>query len=153
MISGTLYQNYEKICQKGFELCKDIKNHNNPKEIVAFFDIDGTLIDNATNTLIPCVYNLYNYIKHIGLTVAIITARPGDKGNFFRTIQQLEYLGINNYDYLFVRPPHMQDFHKYKMFARLFVVNQGYKPIFSIGDQEFDVGYFGGKALLLTSLY
>lgn len=151
MITGTLYENYEKICQKGFDLCKHIKQYPNPKEIVAFFDIDGTLIDNSTNTLIPCVYQLYNYVKDIGITIAIITARPGDTQNFFRTIQQLEHLGINNYDYLFVRPPYMLDLHKYKMFARLYVVDQGYKPIFSIGDQTFDIGHFGGESLLLTN--
>jgi predicted secreted acid phosphatase len=139
---------YEKICDKGIELCNT--TINGPKnDYVAFFDIDGTLINNDSHNIIPSVYNLYKYAQKCGITIAIITARRGDKKNFILTINQLESLGINNYDFLFVRPPYLENLHTYKMFARKYVVEMGYKPLFTIGDMDFDMGLYGGTELLL----
>ena len=38
----------------------------------------------------------------------------------------------------------MTDVKKYKKYARKNVVETGYKPLFSIGDMEWDIGEYGG---------
>ena len=47
----------------------------NPKQAV-IFDIDDTLIDSKTHTLITPVYQLYKYCQNKGYNIYIITARP-----------------------------------------------------------------------------
>ena len=43
---------------------------------LTIFDIDDTLIDSRTHTIIKPVYQLYKYCQNKGYNIYIITARP-----------------------------------------------------------------------------
>jgi hypothetical protein len=66
-----------------------------------------------------------------------------------RTIEQLKNFKISNYDLLYFRPENMKNVKEYKTFARKNVVESGYKPLFSIGDMEWDIGQYGGEPILI----
>lgn len=117
---------------------KSIKNH------AVIFDIDDTILNPETNTLIQPIFELYNYALENNIYTIFITARDGYEMNQKFTIEQLNSHGIKGYDLLYFRPPNMTDVKKYKKYARKNVVETGYKPLFSIGDMEWDIGEYGG---------
>jgi hypothetical protein len=115
---------------------KKIKNY------VAIFDIDSTILDE--NILINPIYELYNYAIENNIYTVFITAREGNKETMKYTLDQLKFFNIKNYDLLYFRPYHMKDIKEYKLYARKNVSDNGYIPLFSIGDMEWDVGQYGG---------
>ena len=119
---------------------KSIKNY------VAIFDIDDTIL-NTDNILIEPIYKLYEYALLNNIHTIFISARDGSKYNVKYTIKQLKDFNIKGYDLLYLRPPHMTDIEKFKLYARMNVVECGYIPLFSIGDMYWDVGEYGGESI------
>jgi hypothetical protein len=142
--------NQQKILIKVNEGINIINSINqDPKKYVAFFDIDSTLVD-INGLLIEPVFFLYKKTIEKGITVVIITARPGFTQNLEWTKEQLYNLGIRNYSLLVAKPPQIEDIYQYKLFARRMVVEKGYIPLFTIGDMDFDMGKYGGTELLIS---
>ena len=117
------------------------------KKYVVILDIDDTIYDTKKNTLIEPIYDLYNYALLQNVYTVFITAREGSEQSTKFTVDQLNALGIKGYDLLYLRPPHMKNIHKYKEYARQNVFESGYIPLFSIGDQKWDSGDYGGHGI------
>lgn len=136
-----IYYDKMKIGQKIIDQRdKSIKNY------VAIFDIDDTIL-NTDNILIEPIYKLYEYALLNNIHTIFITAREGSKYNVKYTIKQLKHFNIKGYDLLYLRPPHMTDIEKFKLYARMNVFECGYTPLFSIGDMYWDVGEYGGESI------
>jgi len=116
------------------------------KQYTAIFDIDETIINK--NILIEPIYNLYIHAVKNNIRIVFITARDGNKDTIDFTIKQLKHFGLE-YDLLYFRPPSMKNVEKFKLFARMNVVENGHEPLFSIGDMHWDVGKFGGIPILI----
>jgi predicted secreted acid phosphatase len=136
---------YQLAKQKGiYQIDNRDKKINN---YVAIFDIDDTIFNTKTNKLIDSIHELYQYALKNNVYVIFITARDGSGINKDLSIQQLKSLGLS-YDLLYFRPPYM-DVKKYKKYARKNVIDTGYKPLFSIGDMNWDIGEYGGFGILI----
>ena len=120
---------------------KSIKNY------VIILDIDDTIYDPKKNELIEPIHDLYNYALSQNIYTVFITAREGSNHTKDITVYQLNSLGIKGYDLLYLRPPHMTNVYKYKKYARRNVVESGYTPLISIGDQPWDCGDYGGHGI------
>ena len=142
MIGNDTYILTKEYCMSLIEnRDKNIKNN------VIILDIDDTIYNTYTDTVIEPILELYNYALSQNIYTVFITAREGSKQNQKRTVEQLNELGIKGYDLLYLRPPHMKDIPKFKKYARRNVVESGYIPLFSIGDQEWDSGEYGGYGI------
>ena len=119
----------------------------NIKKYVVILDIDDTIYDTKKNTLIEPIYDLYNYALSRNIYTVFITAREGSEQSKNFTVDQLNALGLIGYDLRYLRPPGMKDVYKYKTYARRNVVESGYIPLFSIGDQRWDSGDYGGHGI------
>lgn len=113
-----------------------IKNH------VVIFDIDDTIID-INGNIIESIYKLYQYALENNIYIVFITAREGTEVNKKLTMEQLKHHKIK-YDLLYFLPPYMRNekyeiIEKYKFYARKNVTECGYKTLFSIGDNLWDV--------------
>ena len=138
---NDIYYDKMKVGQKIIDQRdKSIKNY------VAIFDIDDTIL-NTNDIIIEPIYKLYNYALSNNIRTIFITAREGNKDNIKHTIKQLKRFNIKGYDLLYLRPPHMKNIEKFKLYARMNVVECGYTPLFSIGDMYWDVGEFGGESI------
>lgn len=145
--------------KKGVEYIDNMNMKQNKKYCV-IFDIDDTIIDisrdkykkdtNGYNDkiIIP-IYNLYEYAKKKGITVIFVTARPGYDYVIKETEKELEHHNISYHDVFFM-PPDMKNVELYKLFARKYINDMGYQPIFSIGDNFWDIGEYGGKGILIN---
>jgi hypothetical protein len=111
---------------------------------VIILDIDDTILNPEKNTLINPIFDLYNYALENNIYTIFITAREGNIKTMNYTLSQLKNLGIRGYDLLYFRPPQMKNIKEYKLCARKNVCENGYTPLFSIGDMYWDVGEFGG---------
>jgi len=133
---------YEKMID-GIDI---IDQCDKSKQYTAIFDIDETIINK--NILIEPIYNLYIHAVKNNIRIVFITARDGNKDTIDFTIKQLKHFGLT-YDLLYFRPPSMKNVEKFKLFARMNVVENGHEPLFSIGDMHWDVGKFGGIPILI----
>jgi len=131
----------EKGVKHIYKRDKTIKNY------AVIFDIDDTILNPVSNTLIKPIYDLYQHALENNVYTIFITARDGSGMNKELTINQLKSHGIKGYDLIYFRPPHMTDIKKYKKYARKNVVETGYKPLFSIGDMLWDIGEYGGVGI------
>jgi len=125
-----------------------------PKKIndIVFFDIDDTLLEPFTNVPIVEVLEFYKYLVKNGYNVAIITARVQTEINYKYTVNDLESIGIkNDYKFLVLRPPEINDIKLYKKTARKKIIEQGFNPLMSIGDMDWDVGEYGGIGIIVLS--
>lgn len=122
---------------------KSIKNY------VLILDIDDTIYDTKKDKIIEPIHDLYNYALSQNIYTVFITAREGSKYMQNITVDQLNNLGIKKYDLLYLRPPKMTDVYKYKKYARRNVVESGYTPLISIGDQPWDCGDYGGHGIYI----
>ena len=113
------------------------------------FDIDDTLLNVDTLTLIPNIYSFYQYCLKKGYTIFIITARAGTEQNIAATAQQLTNLGIGGYNSIYFRKEHDMNMHSFKENSRRNVYNEGYKVIMSLGDNIWDIGKYGGVGVLV----
>jgi predicted secreted acid phosphatase len=119
---------------------------------IVFFDIDETLLEPYTNKPIIPVLEFYKYLVKHGYNIAIITARVQTKINYEYTINDLESIGIkNDYKFLVLRPPEINDIKEYKKTARKKIVEQGFNPLMSIGDMHWDMGEYGGIGIIVLS--
>lgn len=118
----------------------------NPKQAV-IFDIDDTLIDSRTHTIIKPVYQLYKYCQNKGYNIYIITARPRIPYGVQLTLNQLYSLGITGFKNIAFRPPLEIDVPGYKLKARKAI---GDEVIMSVGDKKWDIGEAGGYGILVT---
>ena len=131
------------------------------------FDIDGTLI-RYDKTPIKPVVKFYHYCLKKGIPIFIVTARPGTEYNKDYTIDELHknniqgWEGMSFYDNSFnnwgiAESPlryltstiYPGSIYRYKYNARKNIYENGFNTILSIGDQEFDVGEYGGVSVLL----
>ena len=118
----------------------------NPKQAV-IFDIDDTLIDSRTHTIIKPVYQLYKYCQNKGYNIYIITARPRIPYGVQLTLNQLYSLGITGFKNIAFRPPLEIDVPGYKLKARKAIPDD---VIMSVGDKKWDIGEAGGYGILVT---
>ena len=118
----------------------------NPKQAV-IFDIDDTLIDSRTHTIIKPVYQLYKYCQNKGYNIYIITARPRIPYGVQLTLNQLYSLGITGFKNIAFRPPLEIDVPGYKLKARKAITDD---VIMSVGDKKWDIGEAGGYGILVT---
>jgi predicted secreted acid phosphatase len=118
----------------------------NPKQAI-IFDIDDTLIDSRTHTIIKPVYQLYKYCQNKGYNIYIITARPRIPYGVQLTLNQLYSLGITGFKNIAFRPPLEIDVPGYKLKARKAI---GDEVIMSVGDKKWDIGEAGGYGILVT---
>jgi predicted secreted acid phosphatase len=118
----------------------------NPKQAV-IFDIDDTLIDSKTHTIITPVYQLYKYCQNKGYNIYIITARPRIPYGVQLTLNQLYSLGITGFKNIAFRPALEIDVPGYKLKARKAISDE---VIMSIGDKKWDIGEAGGYGILVT---
>ncbi len=118
----------------------------NPKQAV-IFDIDDTLIDSRTHTIIKPVYQLYKYCQNKGYNIYIITARPRIPYGVQLTLNQLYSLGITGFKNIAFRPPLEIDVPAYKLKARKAIADD---VIMSVGDKKWDIGEAGGYGILVT---
>lgn len=118
----------------------------NPKQAI-IFDIDDTLIDSRTHTIIKPVYQLYKYCQNKGYNIYIITARPRIPYGVQLTLNQLYSLGITGFKNIAFRPPLEIDVPGYKLKARKAISDE---VIMSIGDKKWDIGEAGGYGILVT---
>ena len=122
-----------------------INQRDKTKKYVAIFDIDETILINDTR--IEPIYMLYQYALINHIDVIFITAREWTENNVKETIDQLNRLCIKNYLNIYFRPEYITDIETYKTICRKNIVDNGYEPLFSIGDMYWDVGSFGGISL------
>ena len=118
----------------------------NPRQAV-IFDIDDTLIDSRTHTIIKPVYQLYKYCQNKGYNIYIITARPRIPYGVQLTLNQLYSLGITGFKNIAFRPPLEIDVPGYKLKARKAITDD---VIMSVGDKKWDIGEAGGYGILVT---
>ena len=118
----------------------------NPRQAV-IFDIDDTLIDSRTHTIIKPVYQLYKYCQNKGYNIYIITARPRIPYGVQLTLNQLYSLGITGFKNIAFRPPLEIDVPGYKLKARKAISDE---IIMSVGDKKWDIGEAGGYGILVT---
>lgn len=112
------------------------------------FDIDGTLLNDETP--IQPVVDLYNIGKSLGFHIFIITAR--DSHGVSETIDQLNKIGIKEYDSMYFRLPIYWDMNQYKEQCRKSITDKGFNVVLSIGDTAWDIGRYGGYGVLLPQL-
>ena len=117
----------------------------NPRQAV-IFDIDDTLIDSRTHTIIKPVYQLYKYCQNKGYNIYIITARPRIPYGVQLTLNQLYSLGITGFKNIAFRPPLELDVPGYKLRARKAIQDT---VIMSVGDKKWDIGEGGGYGILV----
>jgi predicted secreted acid phosphatase len=121
-----------------------LKVMNLPENPAIIFDIDDTLIDSSNGKSIDPIVMIYNYAKMIGIIPIIITSRPGYSRVIEWTKNQLLNNGITGYNSLYLIPVNKIDSWKFKLYARKNVYQRGYNIVMSLGDQDWDIGEYGG---------
>jgi len=146
MINGNKYDTKYHQAKEHAKSLID-KRDTNIKKYVIILDIDDTIYDTKKDKLIEPIFDLYNYALSQNIYTVFITAREGSEQSKKFTVEQLNALGIKGYDLLYLRPPSMKNVYKYKTYARKNVFECGYIPLFSIGDQKWDIGDYGGHGI------
>lgn len=131
--NAGLFERYRReACEKALE----ILSGEIPDNACVVFDIDNTLIDSTTSTLIRCVRDLYINIRDKDIPIFIITARsPLDREY---TERQLERRSLTGYQELhLVGSGRKQDIRKD-------IQERGYNILLNIGDHpdDFKGGYY-----------
>ncbi len=121
-----------------------------PPNPAIVFDIDGTLLDDNGQGIIPIIA-LFRFSKMMGITPFIITARIDD-GIMAQqyTHTQLHNNGIFDYATLFMLPKNFLHPCRYKLLARKQIYDWGYNVVMSIGDTPWDIGEYGGIGILVA---
>jgi predicted secreted acid phosphatase len=121
-----------------------------PEMPAMVFDIDDTLIDSSNRPIAP-VIQLFEYAKHLGITLFIVTNRMGNDGNDVYTRQQLDAHGIRGYKGIYFREKECLDLWVPKIRARRHIYEKGYNTVMSIGDKEWDIGDYGGVGVIVNA--
>ena len=135
------------------ELKKYILSREWPNNSAAVFDIDGTILSTPFFHPIDYVIDLYKTVTLKKIKPIIITARESFPLNWDITINQLKQVGINDYKMLFLRNKECTNLKQFKLDARKKVHDMGYNVIMSIGDNDFDIGEYGGIGVLLKKSF
>ena len=140
---------YESIADEVIRYLKEYEMQN--YSYCAFFDIDDTLIHSETQLPITSIVNVYNECKKLNICLFIITARTDSLFTYY----QLYSVGIKGWGGIYFFPSNYiyneETVASFKENARLEAINQGYVPIFSIGDKIWDIGTYGGRGFLLKN--
>lgn len=145
----TTTQNYDRLWGIFASIKNEVSNIKSfPENSCAIFDIDGTLIDTACNPILPVV-DFYDYLKRIGFKIFIVTARTNKTNVIAQTKKQLENAQVTNYEKIYFRDNWEKDICKFKEDARREIKNTGNFVVFSIGDNSWDVGIYGGIGILI----
>ena len=141
---------YKEIVDITYDAISHLRRINTRGEnIGVVFDIDDTLLHTDGNPILPMI-NLYNYVKSLDMVPIIITYRSGDPKSIEYTRKQLDYHGITGYRFLYCRPPdRITDPYRYKFISRKNATERGYKIVMSFGDQNWDIGQYGGMGYIL----
>jgi predicted secreted acid phosphatase len=151
-------QHVKKISKESKEILYklNLKNIKNPAII---FDIDDTLICATNNNYglfigesIEPIIDLYNTAKELGIRPIIITARGGVDFVVKETMDLLKKSKIKGFYSIYFRPIYADDPYFYKTSARKHAADSGFNILMSVGDQEWDMGNFGGIPVKLPSL-
>jgi predicted secreted acid phosphatase len=105
------------------------------------FDIDGTVLLNATDGSTKCVRHLKSLVhacQAAGISVFYITARLDTPENRESTEKQLRDCNINTHVRLFMLSQG-SEYARYKYRSRLEVVQMGHTILLSVGDQFADL--------------
>lgn len=142
---NLIHKKVEDAIQYIYEYKMQYPDANN---LAIVFDIDGTLLNDETP--IKPVVDLYNIGKSMGFHNFIITAR--DSHGVSETIDQLNKIGIYDYDSMYFRLPIYWNMDQYKESCRKSITDKGYNVVLSIGDTPWDIGRYGGYGVLLPQL-
>jgi acid phosphatase len=168
---GCLEKELDQALAQGKALFKERARHE--KQVV-IFDIDETAITEYCNTraisfgyipsladewahkgtakVIPQMLALYRFLQEQGYKIVFLTGRPESQRE--ATLAKLEEEGYTNSELVLLRPcmaRHMPA-APFKEKMRLFLVEQGYEIVGSIGDQISDMsGLYVGKTLKLPN--
>jgi len=113
------------------------------KKLVVILDIDGTILDFNENRLFSDVREIYKMAKMYGFLVGFVTARTDADQNYLRTTYQLNMLGIDYFNFLFMHdenaPRDKESISLYKYNARKELQSKGFVVVLNVGDQWGDV--------------
>ncbi len=113
------------------------------------FDIDDTLIDSKSGSIIRPIHDVYRYADQLGYTLFIITARDSSSRNY--TNKQLHTKDITGYSGLFmIDHIDLEIRGKRKAEYRELIEKSGYQIIMNIGDDPQD--FVGGHYLFAIKL-
>lgn len=123
-----------------------------PSNPVVVFDIDNTLL-HSNGTCIKPIVNIYNHIKTMGILPILITNRLGITPTIEFTKYQLKNCGIYGYKSLYFRHPERDNNpYRFKEKARYNIHERGMNVVMTIGDQQWDVGNYGGVGIIVPIL-
>jgi predicted secreted acid phosphatase len=125
----------------------NIINNLPEKKGVIVFDIDDTLVCGLIGTPISPVIDFYNYIKKLGFTPVIITARLYNKPTIDYTFKQLTDVSVNGYRAIYFRPLNEENVPEFKKMARKTVQDTLGEIVMSVGDMPWDYGEYGGHGI------
>jgi hypothetical protein len=124
-------------------IIKNLDSRKWPENSAIVFDIDDTLIDGFGRSIVPIIM-VYNYSKLKNIIPVIITSRAGTPESIEFTQLQLLSHGITDYKFLYFRNPNLINPWEYKLNARKNIHDRGITVIMSLGDQDWDLGQYGG---------
>lgn len=148
----------ESMKDRGMQLfrMRDVKQN------IVFFDIDDTLLNTHAPlyeggyfSVIEPIAQLYHIARQLGLKTVVITARPDFASNIEYTKNELLFHKFS-FDLLYMRPAQVQHDERgvfeFKKWCRYDALKRlGGQPVFSIGDNRWDFGPYGGAGLWIVS--
>lgn len=140
---------YIQITNISYKAIQTINNMVLPSNPAIIFDIDDTLIDSEDNIIYP-ILNIYKFAKVLNLTIIIVTNRSGDENSIKFTLDQLKKHNITHYKSIYFRSPERENNPwRFKEISRKNIFDRGFNVIMSIGDQQWDIGKYGGVGFVL----
>lgn len=140
---------YIQITNISYQAIQTINNMVLPSNPAIIFDIDDTLIDSTDNIIYP-ILNIYKFAKVLNLTIIIVTNRSGDEDSIEFTLDQLKKHNITDYKSIYFRSPERENNPwRFKEISRKNIFDRGFNVIMSIGDQQWDIGNYGGVGIVL----
>ena len=139
-----------KISRNAIRTLDNIILPNNP---VIVFDIDNTLLDSKREIIDP-IRVIYYYACMLGITVMIITSRPGTPEVVNWTQNRLMEEGICKVKFYYFRKPENKNCLKFKENARRNIHKRGFNVVMSLGDQDYDIsGKYAGIGVKIPIIY
>lgn len=140
---------YETIEDVSMELENWIKNINiMPQNPVIVFSLKGVLIDSQGYIMGP-IKKIYDKIIDMGIKAMIISDGESAKKNISYVQRYLQTMGIWGYNRIYFRKPYMYNDYEYKLNIRKKLTEEGNTILMCIGTMPWDVGYYGGKSVIL----
>ena len=96
------------------------------------------------------ILNIYKFTKVLNLTIIIVTNRSGDENSIKFTLDQLKKHNITDYKSIYFRSPERENNPwRFKEISRKNIFDREFNVIMSIGDQQWDIGNYGGVGIVL----